>query len=52
MMPKRVISRLLALEVRKRVIIHMRHSAELVLLDTGSCPDIEVKDRKELGQDD
>lgn len=30
----------------------MRHTAELVFLDIGNCPDMEVKDRKEWGQDD
>lgn len=36
--------------VKKRVLIYMRQ--ELVFLGFGSCPDIEVKHRKELGQDD
>lgn len=29
----------------------MRHTAELVFLDIGNCPNVEVKDRKKLGQD-
>lgn len=50
-MKTRVISTLLALGVKKGVIRYTRHTAELVFLDTGNYPDVEVKDRKELGQD-
>lgn len=46
-----VISGLLALGLRKGVIIHTRQTVELVFLDIGNSPDVEVKDRKELGQD-
>lgn len=41
---------------RERVIVHMRHTAELVFLDIGDYPDIEVNNRKnnreKLGQND
>lgn len=37
---------------RERVIVHMRHTAELVFLDIGDYPDTEVNDRKKLGQND
>lgn len=42
----------LALGVKNRVIVHLRHTVELLFLHIGNCPDTEVKDRKEVGQDD
>lgn len=48
----RVVSALLALGVTNRVTACMRQTVELVFLDIGTCPDIEVKDRKELRQGD
>lgn len=33
------------------VIRHTWHAEDLVFLDIGNSPDVEVKDRKELGQD-
>ena len=49
-MKTRAISGGLALGLRKRVIIYLGH--ELVFLDLGSCPDMELEHRKEPGQDD
>lgn len=42
---------LLALGVKRGVVRHTRHAEDLVFLDIGNSPDVEVKDRKELGQD-
>jgi len=37
--------------VKRGAVRYTRHTAELVFLDVGNYPDVEVKDRKELCQD-